>query len=178
MLIFFTNTCLVEFEVIYLALFLLFLVIDSFEWFWMASLHKNIQLMLEFLKAPSLILHFSYNTLMTFLMMLCDIAIYADDDTFYSKCDQASDLWQQFELASELKSDVQDTVDLGKKWLVDFKAGKSQLVSLDLYLYKSSICPCIGWNCKTSYKNKYAGLLVLQLVFLLNPWLNVKMRPA
>ena len=43
--------------------------------------------------------------------MLCDIAIYADDDTFYSKCDQASDLWQQFELASELKSDVQDTVD-------------------------------------------------------------------
>ena len=29
-----------------------------------------------------------------------DIAIYADDTTFYSKCDQASDLWQQLELAS------------------------------------------------------------------------------
>ena len=29
--------------------------------------------------------------------------------TFFSKCDQASDLWQQLELASELESDLQDT---------------------------------------------------------------------
>ena len=35
-----------------LALFLLFSVIDDFKWFWMESLHKNIQLMREFLKAP------------------------------------------------------------------------------------------------------------------------------
>ena len=35
----------------------------------------------------------------------CDIAIYADDTTLYSKWDQASDLWQQLELASELESD-------------------------------------------------------------------------
>ena len=48
-----------------------------------------------------------------------------------SKCDQASDLWQQLELASELESDVQDTVDWGKKWLVDFSAGKTQLVLFD-----------------------------------------------
>ena len=34
--------------------------------------------------------------------VICDIAIYADDTTFYSKCDQASDLWQQLELVSEL----------------------------------------------------------------------------
>ena len=26
--------------------------------------------------------------------VICDIAIYADDTTLYSKCDQASDLWQ------------------------------------------------------------------------------------
>ena len=32
-------------------------------------LHKNIQLMIEFFKAPFLALHFSYNTLMTFLML-------------------------------------------------------------------------------------------------------------
>ena len=32
----------------YLVLFLLFSIIDGFEWFWMESLHKNIQLMLEF----------------------------------------------------------------------------------------------------------------------------------
>ena len=39
----------------------------------------------------------------------CDIAIYADDATLYFKCDQASDLWQQLELASELESDPRDT---------------------------------------------------------------------
>ena len=60
-----------------------------------------------------------------------DIAIYADDTTLYSKCDQASDLWKQLELASELESDLRDTVDWGRKWLVDFSAGKTQLVSFD-----------------------------------------------
>ena len=63
--------------------------------------------------------------------VICDIAIYADDTTLYSKCDQASDLWQQLELASELESDLWDTVDLGTKWLVDFSAGKTQVVSFD-----------------------------------------------
>ena len=41
---------------------------------------------------------------------ICDIAIYADDTTFYSKYDKASDLWQKLELASELESDLWDTV--------------------------------------------------------------------
>ena len=63
--------------------------------------------------------------------VVCNIAIYADDTTLYSECDQASDLWQQLELVSELESDLQDTVDWGKKWLVDFNAGKTQLVSFD-----------------------------------------------
>ena len=77
------------------------------------SRHKNIQLMLELLKAPFM--------LMTLLMRLsvmlldhpdeviCDAAIYANDTTLYSKCDQASDLWQQLELASEIESDLRDT---------------------------------------------------------------------
>ena len=38
--------------------------------------------------------------------VVCDITIYADDTTVYSKCDRASDLWQQLELASELESDL------------------------------------------------------------------------
>ena len=38
--------------------------------------------------------------------VICDIAIYADDTTLYSKCDRASDLCQQLELASELESDI------------------------------------------------------------------------
>ena len=63
--------------------------------------------------------------------VICDIAIYADDTTLYSRCDRASDLWQQLELASELESDPRDTVDWGKKWLVDFNVGKTQLVSFD-----------------------------------------------
>ena len=37
-------------------------------------------------------------------------------------------MWQQPELASELESDLRDTVDWGKKWLVDLNAGKTQLV--------------------------------------------------
>ena len=38
--------------------------------------------------------------------VICDIAIYADDTALYSKCDQASDLWQQLKLASELEFDL------------------------------------------------------------------------
>ena len=54
---------------------ILFSVIDSFNRFWMGSLHKNIKLMLEFLKAPYLVLHSSYYTLMTFLMILSVILL-------------------------------------------------------------------------------------------------------
>ena len=38
--------------------------------------------------------------------VICDIAIHADDTTLYSKCDQASNMWQQLEWASELESDL------------------------------------------------------------------------
>ena len=106
MLVFFINLRLMEFQVRYLALFLLFSVIDDFNFF---LLYTN--------DLPD--------------DVICDIAIYADDTTLYSKCDRASDLWQQLELASELKSGLRDTVDWGKKWLVDFNSGKTQLVSFD-----------------------------------------------
>ena len=52
--------------------------------------------------------------------VICNIAIYIDDTTLHSKCDQASDLWHQLH-----------TVDWGRKWLVDFKARKSQPVLFD-----------------------------------------------
>ena len=39
---------------------------------------------------------------------------------------------QQLELVSELQSDLWDAVDWGKKWLVDFNIGKTQLVSFVL----------------------------------------------
>ena len=49
-----------------------------------------------------------------------NIAIYPDDTTPYSKYNQASDLMEQLQLASERESDIQDTVDWGRKRLVDF----------------------------------------------------------
>ena len=50
--------------------------------------------------------------------VICNIAIYTNDTPLYSKCDQASDLWQELELAFELESDLRDIVDYGRKWLV------------------------------------------------------------
>ena len=127
MLVFFTNLILLEYQVRYLALFLLFSVIDSLERFWIESLHKNIQLRMEILKAPFLVLHLSVYTLMVFLMML-SVVLISMLIIVNQKCDEASDLWKQLEQASELESDLQDTVNWGKKWLVDFNAGKTQLV--------------------------------------------------
>ena len=72
----------------------------------MGSLHKNIQLVLEFVKAPFLVIHFLLYINDLPGNVICDIAINADDTILYSKCDQASGLWQHFELAPELKSDL------------------------------------------------------------------------
>ena len=41
--------------------------------------------------SPLLVLHLF---LMTPDDIICDIAVYADDTTLHSKCDQLSDLWQ------------------------------------------------------------------------------------
>ena len=116
MLVFFTNLSLMEFQVRYLALFLLFSVIGGFEYPVNAGVPQGPIL------GPTLFLLY-INDLPD--DVICNIAIYADDTTLYSKCDQASDLWQQLELASELGSDLRDTVDWGRKWLVDFNAGKT-----------------------------------------------------
>ena len=78
--------------------------------------------------------------------VICNIAFYADDTTLYSKCDQAPDLWQQVELASELASDLRDTLDWGKKWVVDFSAGRTQLVSFDWSDNNSSIDVKMNWS--------------------------------
>ena len=40
---------------------------------------------------------------------------YGDDTSLYSKCDQASGLWQQLEMISEHESDLWGTVDCGRK---------------------------------------------------------------
>ena len=112
----------------YLVLFRFFLVLDGFEWFWIKSLQKNTQLMLESLKAPFLVLYF-------FLLYINDlpdnVAICASDTSLHPKCDQASNLWQQLELVSKLESDLRDTVDWGRTRLIGFNAVKTQFLSFD-----------------------------------------------
>ena len=57
-----------------------------------------------------------------------NIAIFVDGD-------QASDLWELLGLTSELELDLRDTVDWGRKWLLDFNAEKTQLVSFNQWCY-------------------------------------------
>ena len=107
MLVFFTNLSLMEFQVRYLALFLLFSVIGGL---WVVLDGKSSQEYPVNAGVPQ----GSILGPTVFLLYINDfpddvisnIAIYADDTTLYSKCDQASDLWQQLELASELESDL------------------------------------------------------------------------
>ena len=86
--------------------------------------------MLDLDKAPFLVLHLSYYTLMTFLIMLSVILLFMLMILF-SKCDQAYGLWQKLKLSFELEFDLQDTIDCDRKWLVGFNAQKTQLVSFD-----------------------------------------------
>ena len=64
-----------------------------------------------------------------FKNVISNIALFAYDTTLNSKFDWASNFWQQQQLAYELYSDVGDSLDLGKVWLANFNAGKTQFVS-------------------------------------------------
>ena len=70
---------------------------------------------LEFCKALFLVLYFSYYVLVTSLMM-SSVIFLSMLMILHStlKCDEASYLWKQLELAAELESDLQDTGQ-GKK---------------------------------------------------------------
>ena len=95
MLVLFTNLSLMEFQVRYLALFLLFSVVGGFEWFWMESLQEY-----PVNAGPTLFL--LYINDLPDDDVICNTAVYVNDTTLYSNCDHASDLWQQLELVSEL----------------------------------------------------------------------------
>ena len=101
--------------------------------------------------------------------------------TFSSKLDWASYIISIAETAS-------------KKIRALIRSLKFLFMEVALYFYKSTICLCMEYCChfsdgaphcylellekKRSYKNEYAGLLVLYLLLLLNHWLIVEMWPA
>ena len=104
MLAFFTNLSLIEFQVRYfrsdtssfLRMRQFHLVLDgksSQKYPVNAGVHQGSILgpMLFLLNIDDLLDDVIYN-----------ITIYTDDTTLYSKCDKASDLWQQLEFASQL----------------------------------------------------------------------------
>ena len=105
MLVFFTNLILMEFQVRYLALFLsntrLRVVLDGKS---SQEYPVNVGVPQGSILGPTLFL-LHINDLPD--DVICNIAIYADGTTLYSKCDQASDLWQNLELASELEPDYE-----------------------------------------------------------------------
>ena len=105
MLVFFTDLSLVEFQVRYLDLFLLFSVIDGL----VVLDGKSSQEYPVHARVPQSSILGPTLFLLYIIFpddVVCVIAIYDDDNTLYSKCDQTSDLWQQLELASELESDL------------------------------------------------------------------------
>ena len=64
-------------------------------------------------------------------------------------------------MASELESDLRDTVDWGRKWLVDFNAGKTQLVSFD----QSKNTGAIGVKMDESVLEEKTSFKMLGLTF-------------
>ena len=92
-------------------------------------------------------------------------------------------MWQTLELASELESDLQDTVVWARKWLVDFNAGKIQLISFD----QSNKTGAIDVKMDGSVLEERSSFKMLGLTFssnctvffhllpLWNPWFIVDM---
>ena len=87
--------------------------------------------MQEFLKAPFLALHFSYYTLVIFLMILSVILL-----SMLIKLLSILSVIGHLICSNNLNwllylNLIYETLDWGKKRLVDFNAGKTQLVSFD-----------------------------------------------
>ena len=64
-------------------------------------------------------------------------------------------------MASELESDLRDTVDWGKKWLVDFNAEKTELVLFD----RSNITGAIDVKMDGSVLEEKSSFKILELTF-------------
>ena len=124
------------FQVRYLAIFLFFL---NNRRLWMVldkSLHKNFQLMLEILKAPFLVLHFSYYTLIIFLMILSVILLSLNLNLIYKT------LW------TEVRNDLLISI-LGKLCYFHLTSLTKMVILMwkwmSLLLRKNHLLRCWGW---------------------------------
>ena len=79
----------------------------------------------------------------------------------YSNCNLVCDLWEEQKQASEPESDLQDTVDWGRKGFVDFHAGKTQLISFDC----PNNCSAIGGTMDGSLLEEKSSFKMLGLFF-------------
>ena len=107
---------------------------------------------------------------MTFLMIL-SVKLLSMLMMLRCKCDQVSVQCQELEMVAERKSDLWETVDWGRKCIVDLNAGKTQLVSFDHFL----ILVLLMWEWlgldffweKSSFKMLVVFFLQIGLVFLI-----------
>ena len=177
----------------YLVLFCLFSVVGGFEWFWMESLHSNIQLMTDILKAPFLVLHFLYYTLMT-LMMLSVILLFMLIILLYTLSLIMHLIFgNKWSWLLNLNL-ICETLKWDRKWLVNFNTltfslgffcevsfswgcpvfGKSSIFSMEY-----CCCVCVvarSWYLEMLDKlqKQIVRLLVLLSLHLLNPCLIVE----
>ena len=197
-----------EFRFRYFALCYLFSVIDGFKWFSMKSLYKNIQLMLELLKAAFLVLHFFHCTLMTFLMMLSTILLSMlmvilstlSVIGIWSVATNRAGCWTW--IWSTRFYGLGQEVTCGFQWwknstcfflmiLVLLMSGsvlkeKTSIKILGMTfllnwigaLTLSHLLLAATWKCLVSYKNGYIGLLVHHLLPVLNSRLMIEIKPA
>ena len=70
-------------------------------------------------------------------------------------------MWQQLVSASKLESVLPETVDWGKKWFIDFSAGKTQVVSFD----RSSNTGAIDVKMDESFLEEKSSLKMLGFTF-------------
>ena len=83
------------------------------------------------------------------------------------------------ELASELESDIKDTVNWGRKWLVEFKAGKTQQVlfvpsnntgAIDVKMDGSDLEEILSFKMLgLTFSSKWIGALTLSLLLKMPP---------
>ena len=114
--------------------------------------------MLEFLKAPFLVLHFSYYTLMTFLMMLPVIFL-----SMLMILLSILRVIRHLICGNNLNWLLNLNLNFfwGKKCLVDFNAGKTQLVSFD----RSNNTGSIDVKMNGSFLEEKSSLRMLGLIF-------------